>query len=165
MGTLLGNLASHPTLQEAVLHLQACMMVRVQGFRVPRVMTWIPHVPRMLLYTGFQTGHIHILDSRGLGCRIMGLWAVASPFVCTSFAFSHNRFPRKINDVPPPIINNPGTQKLFIIRRAYLLREFGRSAFKFLFKQIEIEFKFLLKSSEIELQFLLKSIEIELQSR
>ena len=45
-----------------------------------------------------------------------------------------NRFPLMINDVPPPplIINNPGRQKLFIIRGEYSLKGFGRAAFKFL---------------------------------
>ena len=51
-----------------------------------------------------------------------------------------NLFPLIINDVPPPlIINNPGGQKLFIIRAEYLLRGFGRAAFKFLLKSIEIK--------------------------
>ena len=45
-----------------------------------------------------------------------------------------NRFPLIINDVPPPpaIMNNPGSQKLFLIRGAHLLKGFGRAAFKFL---------------------------------
>ena len=61
-----------------------------------------------------------------------------------------NRFPLIINDVPPPIRNNPGAQKLFIIRVSHLLKEFGRAAFKFLLKSIEIELKLLVKSIEIE---------------
>ena len=56
-----------------------------------------------------------------------------------------NPFPLIINDVPPPpsplIINNPGGQKLFIIRGEYLSRGFGRAAFKFLLKSIEIKIK------------------------
>ena len=54
-----------------------------------------------------------------------------------------NRFPLIINDVPPPpvIINNPGGQKLCIIRGAYLLKGFGRAALKFLLKAIEIDLK------------------------
>ena len=53
-----------------------------------------------------------------------------------------NRFPLIINDVPPPlIINNPGCQKLFIIRGEYFLKGFGRAAFKFLLKSIKIEVK------------------------
>ena len=55
-----------------------------------------------------------------------------------------NPFPLIINDVPPPplppvIINNPGSQKLFIIRGEYLLKEFSRAAFKILLKSIKIE--------------------------
>ena len=47
----------------------------------------------------------------------------------------------KRRSLPPPvIINNPGGQKLFI-RGAYLLKGFGRTAFKFLLKSIEIEEK------------------------
>ena len=57
-----------------------------------------------------------------------------------------NPFPLVISDVlptPPPsvIINNPGGQKLFIIRVAYLLKGFGRAAFKFLLESINIELK------------------------
>ena len=55
-----------------------------------------------------------------------------------------NRFPLIINDVPPPphppvIINIPGGQKIFIIRGEYLLKGFGRAAFKFLLKSIKIK--------------------------
>ena len=42
---------------------------------------------------------------------------------------------------PPIIVNNPGGQKSFIIRGAYLLKGFGRAAFKFLLISIEIELK------------------------
>ena len=58
-----------------------------------------------------------------------------------------NPFPLIINDVPPPppsppvIINNPGGQKLFIIRGEYLLKGFGRAAFKFLLKSIKTDVK------------------------
>ena len=54
---------------------------------------------------------------------------------------SVNRFPLIINDVPPPslIINIPGGQKVFIIRGEYLLKGFGRAAFKFLLKSIKIK--------------------------
>ena len=55
----------------------------------------------------------------------------------------HNRFPLIINDVPPPpslIINIPGCQKIFIIRGEYLLKGFGRAAFKFLLKSIKIKY-------------------------
>ena len=54
-----------------------------------------------------------------------------------------NRFPLIINDVPPPhpplIINIPGGQKIFIIRGEYLLKGFGRAAFKFLLNSIKIK--------------------------
>ena len=53
-----------------------------------------------------------------------------------------NRFPLIINDVPPPpslIINIPGGQNIFIIRGEYLLKGFGRAAFKFLLKSIKIK--------------------------
>ena len=49
-----------------------------------------------------------------------------------------NRFPLIINDVPPQIIFNPGVQKLFITKVAYLLREFGRAASKFLVKSVNV---------------------------
>ena len=42
---------------------------------------------------------------------------------------------------PLPIINNPGGQKSFVIRGDYLLKGFGRAAFKFLLKPIEIKIK------------------------
>ena len=53
-----------------------------------------------------------------------------------------NRFPPIINDVPPPpspplIINIPVGQKIFIISGEYLLKGFGRAAFKFLLKSIK----------------------------
>ena len=54
----------------------------------------------------------------------------------------YNHFPLIINDVPPPppvIINNPGSQKLSIIRGEYLLKEFSRAAFKILLKSSKIE--------------------------
>ena len=55
-----------------------------------------------------------------------------------------NRFPLIINDVPPPvppvIINIPGGQKIFIIRGEYLLKGFGRAAFKFLLKSVKIKY-------------------------
>ena len=57
-----------------------------------------------------------------------------------------------MNDVPPlpsEIINNPGGQKLFIIRGAYLLKGFGRAAFKFLFKINENRSKIPLESIEM----------------
>ena len=57
--------------------------------------------------------------------------------------FLFNRFPLIINDVPPPptvIINIPGGQKIFIIRGEYLLKGFGRAAFKFLLKSTKIKY-------------------------
>ena len=55
---------------------------------------------------------------------------------------SGNCFPLMINDVPPPVImNNPGGQKLVIMRGAYLLKGFGRADFKFLSKSINVELK------------------------
>ena len=73
--------------------------------------------------------------------------------------YGFSRSPLTINDVslpPPLIINNPGGQKLCIIRGSILLREFGRAASKFLLKSTKI---FNYNS------FLLKSIEIEAKSR
>ena len=40
----------------------------------------------------------------------------------------------------PLIINIPGGQKIFIIRGEYLLKGFGRAAFKFLIKSIKIKY-------------------------
>ena len=53
-----------------------------------------------------------------------------------------NPFPLIINDVPPPPLNNKysGGQKIFIIRVEYLLKGFGRAAFKFLLKSIKIKY-------------------------
>ena len=72
---------------------------------------------------------------QGLSRESMGVWI--------SIFAQNNPFPLIINDVPPPrlIINNPGGQNLFIIRGEYLLRGFGRAAFKFLLKSIEIKIK------------------------
>ena len=70
------------------------------------------------------------------------LWKLKEGY--QDFNDSCNRFPPIINDVPPPvrvILNNPGGQKLFIIKGEYLLKGFGRAAFKFLLKSIKIELK------------------------
>ena len=78
-----------------------------------------------------------------------GSWPSISPTGVDQPCFSvtrapYNRFPLIINDVPPPhpvIINNPGGQKLFIIRGACLLKGLSRAAFKILLKSIRIESK------------------------
>ena len=71
----------------------------------------------------------------------IGIWCQRE-FIANDYQY--NRFPLIINDVPTPphvIINNPGCQKLFIFRGEYLLKGFGRAAFKFLLKSIKIELK------------------------
>ena len=61
-------------------------------------------------------------------------------FIGPFLGFHVNPFPLIINDVPPlpVIINIPGGQKIFIIRGEYLLKGFGRAAFKFLLKSNKI---------------------------
>ena len=63
-----------------------------------------------------------------------------------------NRFPLIIDVVPSQILNNPGAQELFIIKVAYLLREFGRAASKFLVKSINVFNQIPVKIIEIELK-------------
>ena len=86
-----------------------------------------------LMFMVFK-GYCHI-KLWGLGCLtcVRNVWVL-------NYA-RHNRFPLIINDVPPPlpIMNIPGGQKLFIIRGEYLLKGFGRAAFKFLLKSIKIK--------------------------
>ena len=52
-----------------------------------------------------------------------------------------NRFPLIVNDVPPRPPNNKYSRwsKIIIIRGEYLLKGFGRAAFKFLLKSIKIK--------------------------
>ena len=88
-------------------------------------------------------------------CRCQDLQVFGGPTIVEStikrwseeqILYANNRFPLIMNDVPPPppfpvIINNPGGQKLFIIRGAYSLKGFSRAAFRILVKQIKIELK------------------------
>ena len=61
-----------------------------------------------------------------------------------------NRFPLILNDLPSPLIsNNPGPEKLFCIRGAYLLKELDKAAFKFRLNSMENE-KFIQVITEIK---------------
>ena len=87
------------------------------------------------------------------------MWLLQVAMACLIPSPNNKRRPHP----PPVIINDPGGQKLFIIRGAHLLKGFGRAAFKFLLKSIKIELKSRIIYNSINNPF--ESITIELKSR
>ena len=84
--------------------------------------------PKILYLAPKRARHCHKMSYHVLLCSIVHSMLLQHNIVQSSKIY--NPFPLIINDVPlPVIINNPGSQKLFIIRGEYLLKEFSRAAF------------------------------------